>query len=131
MTNKQRIMFLICALIWLVVLSSTSMAQTLDPTVDYRYAGVVVRDANGEIKRSTRVINAFKRKWACPATGLHTGPCPGWSINHSIPLSCGGKDVVSNMDWMPDEAKSCASDYCRDRYERRIYGGNGMSPGCP
>lgn len=123
---------LIAALfVWCMVLWGTARAMPLDPLVDYRYAGAVVRDANGNTARSTKVLNAFKKQWACPSTGKHSGPCPGWAINHTIPLACGGRDIVSNLDWMPDEAKSCASDWCRDRYERRIYGGNGMSKGCP
>jgi hypothetical protein len=106
-------------------------AQALDPIVDYRYAGEVVRDADGKIARSTKVINAFKKMWACPSTGLHKGPCPGWAIDHVVPLSCGGRDAVFNLAWMPDAGKSCAQDYCKDRYERKVYGGNDLSEGCP
>jgi len=131
MDRLTRAVLVATLVVWCLVIWSTARAQALDPLVDHRYAGVVVRDANGDIKRSTKVLNAFKKIWACPSTGLHSGPCPGWAINHTIPLSCGGLDVVWNLDWMPDEAKSCAADYCRDRYERRIYGGNGMSKGCP
>jgi len=130
MNTKAYLIVVIC-IAWGAVFFNTADAQTLDPLVDHRYAGVVNRDPDGTISRSTKVLNAFKKQWACPSTGLHKGLCPGWSINHSIPLSCGGKDVVSNLDWMPDEAKSCAADYCRDRYERKIYGGNDMSKGCP
>ena len=106
-------------------------AQVLDPIVDYRYGAEVVRDPDGSIHRSTKVINAFKKLWACPSTGLHKGPCPGWSIDHTIPLACGGRDAVFNMAWIPDDGKSCAADYCKDRYERKVYGGNDMSVGCP
>jgi hypothetical protein len=105
--------------------------QTLDPLVDYRYAGVVVRDADGSIHRSSKPLTAFKKKWACPSTGAHTGACPGWAIDHVIPLACGGADAIYNMQWMPDAGKSCAADYCKDRYERKIYGGNGMGKACP
>lgn len=106
-------------------------AQELDPIVDYRYAGEVIRNADGTTKRSTRVINAFKKMWACPSTGLHKGACPGWAIDHVIPLACGGRDAVYNMAWIPDAGKSCAADYCKDRYERKVYGGNDLSEGCP
>lgn len=131
MDRLHKIVLIAIAVVWMVVIIGVARAQELDPLVDYRYAGVVVRDANGNTARSTKVINAFKKQWACPSTGKHTGPCPGWAINHTIPLACGGRDIVSNMDWMPDEAKSCADDWCRDRYERRIYGGHGLSKGCP
>ena len=117
---------------WFVILVAfPADAQTLDPIVDYRYAGEVVRDADGKTSRSTKVINAFKKQWACPSTGLHKGACPGWAIDHVIPLACGGRDAVFNMAWMPGEGKSCAADYCKDRYERKVYGGNDMGPGCP
>ena len=106
-------------------------AQTLDPIVDYRYAGEVIRDADGKTQRSDKVIRAFKRMWACPSTGKHSGPCPGWAIDHTIPLACGGRDAVFNMAWIPDAGKSCAQDYCKDRYERKVYGGNELSEGCP
>lgn len=117
-------------LCWLLV-ASVASAQTLDPIVDYRYAGEVVRDADAKTQRSDKVIRAFKRMWACPSTGKHTGPCPGWAIDHTIPLACGGRDAVFNMAWIPDAGKSCAQDYCKDRYERKVYGGNELSEGCP
>jgi len=75
------------ASVWLWVFwANSARAQALDPIVDYRYAGEVVRDADGSIHRSTKVINAFKKIWACPSTGLHKGPCPGWAIDHVISL---------------------------------------------
>ena len=130
MNTKAYLIVVIC-IAWGAVFFNTAEAQTLDPIVDYRYAGEVVRDADGKTSRSTKVINAFKKQWACPSTGLHKGACPGWAIDHVIPLACGGRDAVYNMAWMPDESKSCAADYCKDRYERKVYGGNDMGPGCP
>ena len=114
-----------------IILIGKAEAQALDPLVDYRYAGVVVRNADGTIKRSSKVLTAFKKKWACPSTGLHTGACPGWAIDHVVSLACGGLDSVVNLQWLPLDAKSCAADYCKDRWERRVYGGNNMSEGCP
>lgn len=109
-----------------------SGAQTLDPLVDYRYTGVVVRDSNGDIHRSSKVVTAFRKVWVCPAPGGgHIGPCPGWAVDHVVSLACGGADAVFNMQWLPLDAKSCAADYCKDRWERRVYGGNQMSKGCP
>jgi hypothetical protein len=129
MRNLIYVYIFLLLTLWLVTM--TVHSQTLDPIVDYRYAGEVVRDADGSIHRSTKVINAFKKVWACPSTGLHKGACPGWSIDHVIPLACGGRDAVFNMSWMPDDGKSCPADYCKDRYERKVYGGNDMGPGCP
>jgi hypothetical protein len=73
-------------------------APTLNPLVDYRYQGAVHRNANGGTARSQQVIAAFKKQWACPATGLHSGACPGWAIDNVIPLDCGGADAVWNCN---------------------------------
>ena len=106
----------------LLVLTGDALAQ-VDPArlAETRYCGTPVRNADGSIKRSTAVVNAFKRAHPCPSTGLATGACPGWSANHTIPLACGGCDAVSNMDWMPAQIKSCSQPWCRDRWERNVY----------
>ena len=106
-------------------------AQELDPLVDYRYAGVVIRDVDGKTLRSTEVIATFKAKYACPASKKHYGACPGWAIDHVIPLACGGVDAIYNMQWLPDQIKSASGIYSKDRFERKVYGGNSMGTGCP
>lgn len=97
-----------------------AFAGPLDET---RYCGVenIRRDAAGKIIRRADVIRAFRKLYPCDVTGKTTGACPGWAINHTLPLSEGGCDSVSNLDWMPIEIKSCAGKYCRDRWERRVY----------
>lgn len=109
----------------------SAKAQIPDPAKDIRYLGVVTRNAVGEPTRSTAVLNAFKRQWACPSTGLHSGACPGWAIDHVIPRACGGADAVWNMQWLPDQIKSTAGEFSKDRFERRVYGGHAMGKGCP
>lgn len=100
------------------VLSTAAWAGPLDET---RYCGSPVRNTDGTIKRSSTVLTAFKKIHPCPATGLTTGACPGWSMNHVIPLACGGCDSVSNLAWLPVQIKSCSSWWCVDRYERKVY----------
>ena len=95
----------------------------LDPLVEYRYQGVVERNTTGATARSQQVIAAFKKQWACPANGAHSGACPGWAIDHVIPLDCGGVDAVWNMQWLPDQIKSQKGEFSKDHFERRIYGG--------
>lgn len=114
---------------WVLVLSAN--AQTPDPLKDIRYAGVVQRGPDGATLRSSRVIAAFKAVWACPATGKHGGACPGWAIDHIVPLDCGGVDAVWNMQWLPNEIKSAKGPFSKDHFERRVYGGHGLSEGCP
>lgn len=119
------------ALILSLVCWMPAYPQTLDPLVDYRLGSVVQRDAAGKTLRSTRTVLAFRRQWVCPATGAHIGACPGWAIDHVVPLDCGGVDAVWNMQWLPDQIKSAAGPFSKDHFERRIYGGNNLSKGCP
>lgn len=94
-----------------------------DALIDHRRCGYVNRKPNGEILRRTDVLIAFQKLYPCPSTGKKTGACPKWSKDHSVPLACGGCDSVSNLTWIPNEAKSCDQPWCKDRYERKIYGG--------
>lgn len=43
---------------------------------------------------------AFVRQNPCPATNLRRGACPGWEVDHVVPLCAGGADVRSNMQWL-------------------------------
>ncbi|HWQ37304.1 MAG TPA: HNH endonuclease signature motif containing protein [Burkholderiales bacterium] len=95
--------------------------MTVAPLAELRYCGEPARDASGRIKRSSAVLRAFRDVHPCPATGESRGPCPGWAIDHVIPLACGGCDAVSNLQWLPDELKSAAGVLPKDRWERKIY----------
>jgi hypothetical protein len=90
-----------------------------DPYTDYRLIDSVKRSPDGSIARSSRVISAFRKVHPCPVTGLNTGACPGWAIDHVIPLAACGADIVSNMQWLPLTIKSCAGTECKDRWERK------------
>lgn len=92
------------------------------PLDETRYCGPEIRrDADGSIARRTDVLRAFRDLYPCPATGQTRGACPGWNIDHPIPLACGGCDAVSNLQWLPVEIKRCGSDKCKDRWERTVY----------
>jgi len=64
----------------------------------------VQRDAHGKIARDPRQLNAFKKQHPCPATGKTYGACPGYIVDHVIPLKRGGPDTPGNMQWQTKEA---------------------------
>lgn len=64
-----------------------------------RAAVDVPRDAHGRIQRSRKAKGDFKHSNPCPATGKTSGSCPGYVIDHVIPLKRGGSDSPANMQW--------------------------------
>lgn len=94
----------------------------IDPKAEVRFCGPPARDADGTIHRSAAVLYAFRQLHPCPANGKKVGACPRWQMNHIWPLASGGCDAVSNLMWMPVEIKTCAQDWCVDRWERTYWG---------
>jgi len=95
---------------------------TFAADIDSRYCtDSPVRNDFGKIARSRAEINKFKRIHPCPSTKLRYGACPGWNIDHVIPLANGGCDLVMNMQWLPVEIKRCPGDFCKDRWELWVY----------
>ena len=56
-------------------------------------------DYCGTQPRSARAKREFRRTFACPSTGNHSGACPGWLIDHVVALKRCGRDSQSNMAW--------------------------------
>lgn len=57
--------------------------------------------------RSTAAKNEFKRQQPCPSTGKSRGACPGYVVDHVVPLKRGGPDKPGNMQWQTrEEAKA-------------------------
>lgn len=66
--------------------------------------------------RNPKQVTAFRNLNPCPATGLAAGACPGWVVDHIIPLSVYGPDTPENMQWQTvEDAKK------KDRLEYRAY----------
>lgn len=68
------------------------------------YAPGVQRDEHGKIKRSERAKDDFKKQHPCPSTGKSSGSCPGYVIDHVVPLKKGGADATYNMQWQTKAA---------------------------
>ena len=60
-------------------------------------------DSLAKSHRSEAQKNAFKHANPCPSNGNNHGPCPGYVIDHIVPLACGGPDDASNMQWQTIE----------------------------
>lgn len=78
----------------------------------HQKAQAVQRNAHGKIARSPRARAEFKRLEPCPSTGRPSGGCPGYVIDHVIPLKRGGADRPFNMQW---QSKAEARE--KDRWE--------------
>jgi 5-methylcytosine-specific restriction endonuclease McrA len=59
--------------------------------------------ATAKTERSHKVRHAFVKEQACPSTGKHRLPCPGWQIDHIQPLKCNGPDAIPNLQWLTVE----------------------------
>ena len=68
----------------------------------------------GATTRSYKERAAFIKANPCPATTAHSAKtCPGYVVDHIIPLCAGGADKTSNMQWQPK-----AASYKKDIFER-------------
>ncbi len=67
---------------------------------------------HGTTKRDPRQREAFMRSHPCPSTGKTHGACPGYVVDHVVPLKRGGADAPSNMQW---QTKAAAK--AKDRWE--------------
>jgi hypothetical protein len=64
----------------------------------------VARGSHGKIARDSKQLSAFKKQHPCPPTGKTYGSCPGYTVDHVIPLKRGRADSPSNMQWQTREA---------------------------
>ena len=73
--------------------------------------------ATAEYARSKKVLREFVKQEACPSTGLHRLPCPGYVMDHIKALACGGADSPENIQWQTrEDAKA------KDKWERKECG---------
>lgn len=74
----------------------------------------VLTGADARIKRSQHAKTEFKYQHPCPSTGARKGPCKGYVIDHIKPLTCGGFDGPSNMQW-----QTISEGKAKDKWERK------------
>lgn len=115
------IFLIVVCLAALLYIVSFFICEIANADTRYCYAVPdIPRDSTGVIIRSSKPIYAFRKDHPCPVTLKTTGACPGWSVDHVIPIASGGCDMVENMQWLPIEIKSCAGKFCKDRWERIV-----------
>ena len=56
-------------------------------------------DVGAAATRSRAARAEFHRSTPCPATGKSRGACPGYVVDHIVPLCAGGADSPDNMQW--------------------------------
>jgi len=69
-----------------------------------RRSAVAKRDHHGRIARSPNARHSFVKNNPCPSTGKKSGRCPGYVVDHVVPLKRGGADRPSNMQWQTIQA---------------------------
>jgi len=62
-------------------------------------AGALVFSADAA-DRSKAQRAQFVRSVPCPETGITRAACPGWEVDHVVPLCAGGADRPANMQWL-------------------------------
>lgn len=93
------------------------MVESLKIAIIFIAACAISTGASAEYARSKKALRSFVNQQACPATGKHRLPCPGYVIDHIKALACGGADAPENMQWQTRaEAKA------KDRWELKECG---------
>lgn len=66
-------------------------------------ASSAVMQPTAAADRSRALRAEFQRLNPCPSTGQPRGACPGYQVDHREALVCGGRDELSNLQWLTIE----------------------------
>src|SRR5438876_3034993 len=92
--------------------SRSTHAPSLHSHTPTRTALSGSRDSHGRIKRSEVARQDFEHHHPCPSTGKTSGACPGYVVDHIVPLKRGGADAPGNLQWQTIDAAKA-----KDRWE--------------
>jgi hypothetical protein len=76
---------------------------------------ILLASSTNAAERSQAERRAFQRAEPCPANDQRRGPCPGYVVDHIVPLCAGGADRQENMQWQP-----LAESMIKDNQERQL-----------
>ena len=79
------------------------------------FCGDAVATACPPVARSAAIVRQFRATHPCPGTGQVQPRCPGYVVDHIVPLCAMGTagDVMANLQWQP-----VADAKAKDRQER-------------
>ena len=84
----------------------------------------LISPAQAAQERSGAVLRLFRAAHECPSTGLKTGPCPGFQMDHALALVCGGLDIPANIRWLSvEQHKVKTRKDLKCRYQKGVRGG--------
>lgn len=75
----------------------------------------LVAQAADTAPRSRAARDVFMRDHPCPLSHQVRGPCPGYVVDHILPLCAGGEDRPENMQWQTRE-----QGLAKDRHEWQL-----------
>lgn len=65
--------------------------------------------------RSQSAKREFAQTHPCPSTGQRKPSCPGYVLDHVVPLCAGGEDAPFNLQWQEYQQS-----LVKDKEERRL-----------